>query len=131
MLIVGIFYFVSKFHKKLGENHILTLKITFQAVVNKSPMMANPELDVLKHELQKSMSTIDELKELVVKLSSENTELKARITSSDGGSQHDEYVFVIFSYFSHFLTFFVFLAPKTFKTHLQTVLSKINSSDVR
>lgn len=54
------------------------------------PTPANPELDVLKHELQKSMSTIDELKELVVKLSSENTELKARITSSDGGSQHDE-----------------------------------------
>lgn len=51
---------------------------------------ANPELDVLKHELKMSMSTIDELKELVVKLSSENTVLKARITSSDGGSQHDE-----------------------------------------
>lgn len=54
------------------------------------PTPASPELDVLKHELQKSMSTIDELKELVVKLSSENTVLKARITSSDGGSQHDE-----------------------------------------
>lgn len=41
--------------------------------------MANPEVDVLKQELERSMSTIDELKELVTKLSCENTELKSKI----------------------------------------------------
>lgn len=39
-------------------------------------------MDVLKEELQKSKLTIDELKELVVKLSTENNELKAQIPST-------------------------------------------------
>lgn len=42
---------------------------------------SSTELDVLKQELEKSKLTIDELKELVVKLSTENTELKAKITT--------------------------------------------------
>uniref|UniRef100_A0A336LJS8 CSON008456 protein n=1 Tax=Culicoides sonorensis TaxID=179676 RepID=A0A336LJS8_CULSO len=75
------------------DDYAALAPIPQQALVNKSPIMPitkNPEMDVLKHELQKSMSTIDELKELVVKLSSENTELKAKITSSDCGSNHEE-----------------------------------------
>lgn len=45
-------------------------------------MAANqhPELDVLKQELHKSKLTIDELRDLVVKLSTENNELKAQIS---------------------------------------------------
>lgn len=39
-------------------------------------------MDVLKEELQKSKLTIDELKELVVKLSTENNELKAQIPAT-------------------------------------------------
>lgn len=54
--------------------------IFLQGSVNKSVVNKSPELDVLKEELEKSKLTIDELRDLVVKLSTENSELKAKIS---------------------------------------------------
>lgn len=63
-----------------------------QAIVHTPPRSANSlnEMETLRKQLSSAQSEINQLKNVVQKLSSENTQLKSKFSSASNNSVYDE-----------------------------------------